>query len=138
MIGHESFVADTHAIIWHLLDHPQLSSEARLSFKKADHGEAILYISAISIIEILYLYEKKKIDPSLWTLFQERIPSEPEDSYQIISLDYTLAIETQNVPKKMIPELPDRIIAATAFHLGVPLITKDQRLQNWKGITTVW
>ena len=33
--------------------------------------------------------------------------------------------------------MPDRIIAATALHLGLPLITRDQRIQS-AGIKTIW
>jgi predicted nucleic acid-binding protein len=37
----------------------------------------------------------------------------------------------------IVPEMPDRIIAATAIHLGVPLVTRDRRLQS-AGIQTIW
>jgi len=33
--------------------------------------------------------------------------------------------------------MPDRIIAATALHLGLPLVTRDQRIAA-AGIKTVW
>ncbi|CAN5878010.1 hypothetical protein BH23ACT12_BH23ACT12_22560 [soil metagenome] len=32
----------------------------------------------------------------------------------------------------------DRMIAATALHLQVPLITKDARLRNFARLATVW
>jgi predicted nucleic acid-binding protein len=33
--------------------------------------------------------------------------------------------------------MPDRIIGATALHLGIPLVTRDRRLQS-AGIETIW
>jgi PIN domain nuclease of toxin-antitoxin system len=33
--------------------------------------------------------------------------------------------------------LPDRIIAATAVHLGVPVISRDRKIQS-SSIATVW
>jgi predicted nucleic acid-binding protein len=33
--------------------------------------------------------------------------------------------------------MPDRIIAATALNLGLPLVTRDRRLQA-AGIQTIW
>lgn len=33
--------------------------------------------------------------------------------------------------------LPDRVIAATALQLGLPLVTRDRRLQS-AGIQTIW
>jgi predicted nucleic acid-binding protein len=37
-----------------------------------------------------------------------------------------------------IPELADRIIAATAVALNFPLITKDARIQSANIVTTIW
>jgi predicted nucleic acid-binding protein len=42
-----------------------------------------------------------------------------------------------NVPRDAAPDMPDRIIAATALHLGLPLVTRDRRLQA-AGIQTIW
>ncbi|MEO1686025.1 MAG: VapC toxin family PIN domain ribonuclease, partial [Cyanobacteria bacterium J06631_12] len=33
---------------------------------------------------------------------------------------------------------PDRIIAATALHLGLPLIIKDHKIAMETAITTIW
>jgi predicted nucleic acid-binding protein len=33
--------------------------------------------------------------------------------------------------------MPDRIIAATAFHLGLPLVTRDAQIRS-ANITTIW
>jgi len=41
------------------------------------------------------------------------------------------------IPGKLVPDMPDRIIAATALHLGVPLVTCDRRLQSG-GIRVIW
>jgi len=41
-----------------------------------------------------------------------------------------------NLPRDLVPEMPDRIIAATALHLGLPLVTRDRRLQA-AGIPTI-
>ncbi len=40
----------------------------------------------------------------------------------------------ENVHRK---PMPDRIIAATALHLGLPLVTRDRRLQA-AIIQTIW
>jgi len=36
-----------------------------------------------------------------------------------------------------VPDMPDRIIAATALHLNVPVISKDAKIQS-SGLTTIW
>jgi len=42
------------------------------------------------------------------------------------------------VPWSAVPELADRIIAATAFAFDLPLITKDQRITDSGVVQTVW
>ncbi len=134
----EKYVADTHAILWHLSSDSRLSTEARRRFLMADHGEAIIYISAITPIEIIYLVEKNKIPERSLNQFRERVGSEPEESYQLVNLSYDLAFSIAKVPRTVVPELSDRIIAATSYYLNLPLITKDSRIQQWDGIVTVW
>ena len=38
----------------------------------------------------------------------------------------------------IVPEMPDRIIAATAQSLGLPLVTRDCRIQNLSALVTIW
>ena len=42
-----------------------------------------------------------------------------------------------NIPREDIPDMPDRIIAATALHLGVPLISRDSKIKLSK-VKTIW
>lgn len=132
------FVADTHAVIWHMMDSSRLSTEARRRFQEADYGNAIIYISAITPIEMVYLVEKGKIPETVPQQFCRTIEDTQKDSYQIFEISYELTKVFQRVPVTIVPELPDRIIAATAYHLQLPLITKDHRLQQWEGIITIW
>ena len=32
----------------------------------------------------------------------------------------------------------DRLIVSTAFTLGVPLVTGDKKLQEYRGVKTIW
>jgi len=41
------------------------------------------------------------------------------------------------VARAEVPDLPDRIIAATALHLVIPIISRDRKIQA-SGLTTVW
>jgi predicted nucleic acid-binding protein len=36
-----------------------------------------------------------------------------------------------------VPDLPDRVIAATALHLDVPLISRDHNIKL-PGLKTIW
>lgn len=41
------------------------------------------------------------------------------------------------VPRAEVPDMPDRIIAATAVCLGLALISKDRKIQL-SGAKTIW
>jgi predicted nucleic acid-binding protein len=41
------------------------------------------------------------------------------------------------IPRDVVPDLPDRMIAATAVHLGLPLVTADHRIRA-ASLATVW
>jgi PIN domain nuclease of toxin-antitoxin system len=54
-------IADTHAAIWYLYDDPRLSTVAGNVIDAAvDRGDAI-GLSAITLVEIVYLSEKERI-----------------------------------------------------------------------------
>lgn len=42
------------------------------------------------------------------------------------------------MPRSLAPDMPDRIIAATALALGVPLITRDRNLEQVPGLRVIW
>ena len=41
------------------------------------------------------------------------------------------------IPRNSIPDLPDRIIAATALYLNLPLISRDSKIADSK-VNTIW
>jgi PIN domain nuclease of toxin-antitoxin system len=41
------------------------------------------------------------------------------------------------VPRAEVPDMPDRIVAATGLHLGVPVISRDGRIRS-SSVKTVW
>jgi PIN domain nuclease of toxin-antitoxin system len=43
----------------------------------------------------------------------------------------------RQVPRLAVPDMPDRIVAATALYFGVPVISRDRRIQS-AAIQTVW
>ena len=43
----------------------------------------------------------------------------------------------QQVSREDVPDMPDRIVAATAVYLGVPLISRDSNIRA-SNVQTVW
>jgi len=44
----------------------------------------------------------------------------------------------RDIPRSAIPDMPDRIIAATARQLGRPLITRDTDIHNARVVSVIW
>ncbi|NES99135.1 MAG: type II toxin-antitoxin system VapC family toxin [Sphaerospermopsis sp. SIO1G1] len=130
-------VADTHAIIWYLINPDKLSTEALIALDGAINNGYPIYISAISIVEIVYLTEKNKIpEAALEQLLQTLNDSNP--SLVVASLDQSVAQSLAKIPRLTVPEMGDRIIAATALHLSLPLVTKDYKIRALSLIQTIW
>jgi predicted nucleic acid-binding protein len=56
---------------------------------------------------------------------------------EIVPLTQSIAMAVRQVSREQVPDLPDRVIAATVLHLAVPLISRDRRIQL-PNVTTVW
>jgi PIN domain nuclease of toxin-antitoxin system len=134
----EHYFTDTHPLIWHLADAPALSAKARRCFKAAESGRAVIYLSVMSLIEVLYLTERGRIHSRFLDVFLHNFSDEEGESYQMVPVTKPLVLAIAKVPREIIPELPDRVIAATALSLGVPLITKDSQIRSWDGIEILW
>ena len=59
------YLLDTNALIRHFAQLPSLGKQAKKIIDAAEAGEHTLFVSAISLMEILYLAEKKRIPVSL-------------------------------------------------------------------------
>jgi len=129
-------IADTHAIIWYLSDDPRLSQNAAAAFDRARSQGEDIGVSTISLVEMDYLIEKKKIPVGVYQqLLQELADS--TSLFKALDLGREVAAAVNNIPRASIPDMPDRIIAATALHLSVPLISRDTKVQI-SSIKTIW
>jgi PIN domain nuclease of toxin-antitoxin system len=129
-------IADTHALIWYLLADPRLSSWAKATFQRAAAGGKTIGVSAISLVEIVYLMEKGRI-PLLALRSLEEELRKPGSVLEVVPLSQDIALAVQRVDRKAVPDMPDRIIAATALHLGLPLISRNGRI-HLSGVRTIW
>ncbi|MCX5885431.1 MAG: PIN domain-containing protein [Proteobacteria bacterium] len=128
-----NFVTDTHALLWWFIDSPKLSSRVSDIFRKCEKGESIIFIPSIVIAEALSIFEKKRVSFDFKKLFKRIYESE---NFVIVGLDYFIL--QKMVDLEDVFELHDKIIAATAKYLNLPIITKDKTLQNAASIKTIW
>ena len=129
-------VADTHAALWYVLRNPELSSTAHAFIENAAQDGRPVLVASISLAEIVYLIEKNRLPSDVYTRLTAALA---ESRYVLQEAPLTLAVvdTMRRVPRTEIPELPDRIVAATALHYGVPVLSRDREIQA-SGIPTVW
>ena len=132
-----AIVADTHAIIWYLVEPERLSQVALDALEGAIAAGEPVYVSAISLIEICYLIEKRRIASDLLQRILA-VLNEPDPSLIVVPIDLAISIAVQNIARDTVPDMPDRIIAATALHLNLPLVTRDRKIQASQSIITIW
>jgi len=130
-----SIVVDTHILIWDQLDPSRMSAKAKKAIAMADEGHQIM-ICEISLWEISILMKKKRllIDMPyldfMHNLLQTRNYVLQGINPEIAFLATTIEMDTKDPA--------DRMIAATAIHLGVPLITSDHLIQSNKDVKIIW
>jgi PIN domain nuclease of toxin-antitoxin system len=131
------YVTDTHALYWHLASDARLSPAARRIFQEADSGLHQILVPAITLIEMVYLVEKGRLDPPLVDQLLTLLDT-IGGSYTVAPLDAGTARALRDIPRSSIPDMPDRIIAATGRQLGLPIITRDATIRNAGVVSTLW
>lgn len=129
-------VADTHALLWYLYNDPRLSKTAMAFMDAIDKDGDQLAITSITLAEMVYLIEKEKIPP---TSFERVVTalSQPNAMLIEIPFDRVVADTMRKIERSQVPDFPDRIVAATALSLGVPLVSRDRKIQT-SIVITIW
>lgn len=122
----DSFVTDTQALVKFMLGKKVINQRSHKAYQSADKGESTIIIPAIVLMEMLYLFEKNRIDVNLLQT-EELLKSQ---NYQFEPLSFEILKTAFEIDD--IPELHDRLIAATARYLGLPIITNDPVIKSSK------
>ncbi len=129
-------VADTHAVIWYIFGDARLSVTARNTIEQiAAEGNQVAF-SSITLAEIVYLGERGRIDAATLDRLLRTVDGENAVLTEV-PFDRNIAQSLMRVERAQIPDLPDRIIAATALYLGLPLISRDRRILL-SDVDTIW
>jgi PIN domain nuclease of toxin-antitoxin system len=129
-------VADTHTIIWYLSRDNRLSAYAKQFLESSTQNGDQIGISSITLVEIVYLIEKGRIAAESLTSLASRF-EEQFSMFLEIPLDLQITRTLSRIQPGQIPDMPDRIIAATALHLNVPLVSRDGKI-HLSTIQTIW
>lgn len=129
-------VADTHAALWHLFNDPRLSPAAAEFIDRTAAHRRKIALSAISLAEIVYLIEKNRLPRIAFEIVSNAL-ADPEHVFTEAACTAAVALAMWRVPRSAIPDMPDRIIAATAVYLDVPVSSRDGLIRA-AAIQTIW
>ena len=127
------YLMDTHVWLWQLVEPERLSSKAS---KALDDRESELFLSPISVWEVLVLARKKRIrmdDPQGWV--QETLRRTPASMAEIT---HEIAIRSENLGAYGGTDPADRFLAATCLVHDLALITSDRDLRGYRKLRTIW
>ena len=129
-------VADTHAALRYLFADPRLSVPAKTFIDEAAESGRKIVISVISLVEILYLIEKNRIATTAYEKLRQAFGIA---DYVLDEAPLTTGIvdALRKVPREDVPDMPDRIVAATGLYFGVPVISRDGRITA-SSVRTIW
>jgi PIN domain nuclease of toxin-antitoxin system len=129
-------VADTHAALWFLSADSRLSPAAKRSFDEAARSGDKIAISSISLAEVVYLVEKLRL-PAV--AFDDLVAALADQRHVLteVVFDGRIANAMLQVYRSEVPDLPDRIVAATAIYLGVQVISRDRKIRSSR-LATIW
>jgi PIN domain nuclease of toxin-antitoxin system len=130
-------VVDTHTIIWYLSRSTKISVSAVNILDTATANNLPIFIASITLVEMIYLVERNRIPTAaLQDLMQEL--SRVDSPFVIVPLTTEVTQSLSQIPRDVVPDMPDRVIAATAHQLQIPLVTCDHKIQACSVIQTLW
>jgi PIN domain nuclease of toxin-antitoxin system len=129
-------VLDTHVWLWWISSPEKLAADAARAIHDAAKKNGIV-ISSISAWEVALLVEKGRlvlsIDVQDWVRKTESLPF-----VRFVPVDNAIALRSVAMPGAFHADPADRIIAATALVMGLPLVTKDEKIRAYPHLRTIW
>jgi len=123
------YLLDTVTLIRHFTETGKLGKKAK---EILNFNDNTFLISIVSLMEILYLSEKRRIDIDLKETLN-RI--ELSSFYSIVNLTPEILKIANDL---FFYELHDRLILSTAKWLDIPIISSDKEFEQVKAIQVLW
>jgi predicted nucleic acid-binding protein len=88
------------------------------------------------LAEVVYLIEKNRIPASAYDELTQAL-ADPEHVFTEAVFSAAIVQAMRRVSRAEVPDMPDRVVAATGVYFGVPVISRDKRIRA-ANLKTVW
>jgi PIN domain nuclease of toxin-antitoxin system len=127
---------DTHAWIWLAADRKRLSRAAAAAIRRGTESGGI-GVASISLWELAILFDRGRLRAS--GTIESSMRSIVEATGVVIhEITPEIAALAAAFPDGFPQDPADRLIAATARSLGLPLVTREQRMLDSNLLKTIW
>ena len=134
-----TYVLDTQAWLWSVLDDPRLSRRARAALNAVPEHERV-GLAAISLKEAAWHLSHGRVvvrdDFGPWPRWLRAAASSPQ--LEVLPLTLDVAIESEQLGEAFPADPADRLIAASARVRGLTLITSDRPIRKSGVVRTLW
>ena len=130
-----SVVADTHALLWMLRGTLRERSPSGADAIEEALDANALHVSVGSFLDLRYLVDSGRLSEQL---FDEARSIVDGDAFIVVPLELRVLDKMATVPREKVPDPFDRIIAATALTLDLPLVSADEDIQGAIGDRVIW
>lgn len=120
------FLLDTHVLVRHLEGSQKIGRRTRVTIEAAVMADEA-WVSAITPWEIALLVSKGRLQLECDVMDWIRAAL-AKPGIHLVPIEPEIAVASTRLPFHMHPDPADRILVASARHLGATLITADHRL----------
>lgn len=105
-------IIDTNVVIWYFTRAklPSMSAQAAIV---AASSSGTIFVVSITIVELTYLVDKSKIPADVLVALRNAL-DEPASAIRLTELNREISDAVEHIPRSVVPDMPDRIIAATS------------------------
>lgn len=85
---------------------------------------------------MVYLIDKGRI---VFTALDRVLARLTEANANLVAIpfDQNIALAMRQIERDQVPDMPDRIVAATALYVGVPVVSRDGKIKS-SVVQTLW
>jgi PIN domain nuclease of toxin-antitoxin system len=127
---------DTHAAIWYLHADHRLSDRAKRCIEASAHEGLSGLVSPIALVEIISRCEKGRLPWGAMTHLETALRL-GNTVWRVADLTLEVTLTVSRVLRDEVPDMPERVMAATAIYFGVPVISRDSQSRT-SAIPTIW